>query len=76
MPIPGEKFIVYAGQARHSPGEVLLRQLLIAAMAENAEVFDFGLGDEAFKSRFATHVCRVRNWGLYNSRAISASGTN
>lgn len=51
--------------ARHSPGEVLLRQLLLAAMAENAHTFDFGLGDEAFKARFASRVDRVRNWGVY-----------
>ena len=51
--------------ARQSPGEVLLRQLLLAAMVEGAETFDFGLGDEAFKQRFATRTERVRNWGLY-----------
>lgn len=51
--------------AKLSPGEVLLRQLLLAAVNENAKVFDFGLGDEAFKARFATHVNKVRNWGLY-----------
>jgi CelD/BcsL family acetyltransferase involved in cellulose biosynthesis len=51
--------------ARRSPGEVLLRQLLLAAIAEGATVFDFGLGDEAFKHRFATHVRHVRTWGLY-----------
>ena len=56
--------------ARHSPGEVLLRQLLLAAIAENASAFDFGLGDEAFKSRFATRVAHVKNWGLYDPRAL------
>jgi CelD/BcsL family acetyltransferase involved in cellulose biosynthesis len=55
------------GLARRSPGEVLLRQLLLAAMAEGAAVFDFGLGDEPFKCRFATHVRHVRSWGLYSS---------
>jgi CelD/BcsL family acetyltransferase involved in cellulose biosynthesis len=55
--------------ARQSPGEVLLRQLLLAAMGEGAHTFDFGLGDEAFKSRFATRVDRVRNWGLYDPYA-------
>ncbi|HEV8384589.1 MAG TPA: GNAT family N-acetyltransferase [Candidatus Acidoferrales bacterium] len=57
--------------ARHSPGEVLLRQLLLAAIAEGAHTFDFGLGDEAFKSRFATRVNRVRTWGLYNPKALA-----
>lgn len=51
--------------AKHSPGEVLLRQLLIRAQEEKAEVFDFGLGDEAFKDRFATAKPMVVNWGVY-----------
>lgn len=50
---------------KHSPGEVLLRNLLLASMEEGAEVFDLGLGSEAFKERFATHTPRVRTWGLY-----------
>jgi CelD/BcsL family acetyltransferase involved in cellulose biosynthesis len=51
--------------ARRSPGEVLLRQLLLAAVEEGAHTFDFGLGDEAFKRRFASRVPLVRTWGLY-----------
>jgi CelD/BcsL family acetyltransferase involved in cellulose biosynthesis len=51
--------------ARQSPGEVLLRQLLIAAHDEGSKTFDFGTGDEAFKHRFATRINRVRTWGLY-----------
>ena len=51
--------------ARRSPGEVLLRQLFQAAAHEGAARFDFGLGDEAFKARFATGVNTVRTWGLY-----------
>lgn len=60
--------------ARRSPGEVLLRQLLLAAMAEGARTFDFGLGDEAFKHRFATHVRRVRTWGLYPETVLQSAG--
>jgi CelD/BcsL family acetyltransferase involved in cellulose biosynthesis len=56
--------------ARRSPGEVLLRQLLLAARDENARVFDFGLGDEKFKFRFANCVRTVRTWGLYPARAL------
>ena len=56
--------------AQHSPGEALLRQLLLKAIGEKAHTFDFGLGDEAFKSRFATQVNLVRNWGLYEPGAI------
>ena len=51
--------------ARWSPGEVLLRQLFLAAADEGARVFDFGLGDEAFKQRFAHRSPLVRDWGLY-----------
>lgn len=51
--------------ARHSPGEVLLRQAILAAIEEGASTFDFGIGDEAYKYRFATHVNHLRNWGLY-----------
>jgi CelD/BcsL family acetyltransferase involved in cellulose biosynthesis len=48
-----------------SPGEVLLRQLLLAAHGEGASVFDFGIGDEAFKRRFATDTAHVSTWGIY-----------
>lgn len=51
--------------AKYSPGEVLLRQLILQALEEGASVFDFGLGDEAFKDRFATGKKTVTNWGLY-----------
>jgi CelD/BcsL family acetyltransferase involved in cellulose biosynthesis len=51
--------------AKRSPGEVLLRNLLLAATAENCDRFDFGLGDEAFKRRFANQMNYVRTWGLY-----------
>jgi CelD/BcsL family acetyltransferase involved in cellulose biosynthesis len=52
--------------ARRSPGEVLLRHLIREAWREGARVFDFGLGDEAFKRRFATAEERVTTWGLYS----------
>ena len=51
--------------AKRSPGEVLLRGLLLASMEEGAKVFDLGLGAEGFKERFATHTPTVRTWGLY-----------
>ena len=50
---------------QHSPGEVLLRQLIIAAISEKAASFDFGMGDETYKYRFATGVTKLYNWGLY-----------
>jgi CelD/BcsL family acetyltransferase involved in cellulose biosynthesis len=51
--------------ARRSPGEVLMRQLLLHAIEEGAAVFDLGLGSERFKDRFATGRRSVRTWGLY-----------
>lgn len=51
--------------AKHSPGEVLLRQLLLLSIEEHAHTFDFGLGDENFKKRFSTNTITVRTWGLY-----------
>lgn len=59
--------------ARRSPGEVLIRQLLLAAIDEGAHTFDFGLGDEAFKGRFATTVNHVRTWGLYAPEVCEGS---
>lgn len=51
--------------ARYSPGTVLLRHLLVAAIEEHAHTFDFGLGDEAYKYRYATDVVKLQTWGLY-----------
>jgi CelD/BcsL family acetyltransferase involved in cellulose biosynthesis len=51
--------------ARHSPGEVLLRQLILAAIEESAKVFDFGIGDEVYKYRFATREEQLITWGVY-----------
>jgi CelD/BcsL family acetyltransferase involved in cellulose biosynthesis len=39
--------------ARYSPGEVLLKCLLEEALDGDVRVFDFTVGDEAFKERFA-----------------------
>ena len=51
--------------ARRSPGEVLLRALIEQAHVEGATYFDFGLGDEAFKARFATERRPLLTVGLY-----------
>lgn len=50
---------------RHSPGMVLLRHAILDATEEGAHIFDFGMGDEAYKYRFATNVTHLHNWGLY-----------
>lgn len=51
--------------ARYSPGEVLLRHVLLDALHIGAKNFDFGPGDEAYKHRFATDVIQLETWGLY-----------
>ena len=51
--------------AKNSPGEVLLRQLFLSAQSENSCIFDFGLGDEPFKKRFATKTRKVISWEVY-----------
>jgi CelD/BcsL family acetyltransferase involved in cellulose biosynthesis len=56
--------------ARQSPGEVLLRQLILLALKEEAHTFDFGLGDEDFKKRFATNIPVVKTWGLYPPSSV------
>jgi CelD/BcsL family acetyltransferase involved in cellulose biosynthesis len=53
--------------AKHSPGEVLLRQLLLQSIKEEDMYFDFGLGEEPFKSRFATKTRIVKTGGLYTN---------
>jgi len=58
--------------SRHSPGEVLLRQVLLNAIAEGATEFDFGPGDEPYKHRFANKTTYLETWGLYPS-AVAAS---
>lgn len=57
--------------SRHWPGEVLMRQLLLAALAEGTKTFDFGIGDEAYKSRYATGVTHLRTWGLYPPEQVA-----
>jgi len=51
--------------AGFSPGAVLLRHVLLSAIEEGAHTFDFGLGDESYKFRYATDVIRLQTWGLY-----------
>jgi CelD/BcsL family acetyltransferase involved in cellulose biosynthesis len=56
----------YAVDLAHcSPGQVLLRLLVLAAIDEGATTFDFGLGDQPYKLRLATHVETARAWGFY-----------
>jgi CelD/BcsL family acetyltransferase involved in cellulose biosynthesis len=56
--------------ARHWPGEVMMRQLLLAAIAERADVFDFGIGGESYKYRYATGADHFRTIGLYPTGSL------
>jgi CelD/BcsL family acetyltransferase involved in cellulose biosynthesis len=56
------------GLSKVSPGEVLLKRLLELARDEGAGEFDFTLGDEAFKLRFATRAREVVDLHLTGSR--------
>jgi CelD/BcsL family acetyltransferase involved in cellulose biosynthesis len=58
--------------AKLSPGEVLLKRLFELARDEQAHEFDFTIGDEAFKLRFATLTRQVVDLHLTRSplRAI------
>jgi CelD/BcsL family acetyltransferase involved in cellulose biosynthesis len=58
--------------AHRSPGQLLIRRLLLAAIEEGAHTFDFGTGDQPFKLRFASHLNGVRAWRLY-PRSSSAA---
>jgi CelD/BcsL family acetyltransferase involved in cellulose biosynthesis len=52
-------------QARRSPGQVLLRQSLLAALAEQLTTYDLGGGDQEYKLRLPVRVKRCYTWGLY-----------
>jgi len=54
--------------ARRSPGHVLFRNLLLAAIEEGAEIFDMGIGEQPHKLRYATDFPLVQAYGLYPRR--------
>lgn len=54
--------------AKSSPGEVLIKRLVELALEEGAELFDFTLGGESFKHRFATSVPHVHTAEIRRGR--------
>lgn len=58
-----------AGLAAQAPGEVLLKRLLEQAIEDGLEEFDFTVGAEAYKFRFAN---RVREVGHVTGHASAA----
>jgi len=57
--------------SKMSPGEVLLKRLLESARTEAVGTFDFTIGNEAFKRRFATELPMVTHTLLTNSRFLA-----
>ena len=53
-----------------SPGEVVLRNLFKYAQSEKLTEFDFTIGDEAYKDRFANHTRQT--WSVYFYRSLSS----
>ncbi len=51
--------------ARHSPGRVLLRHVLLDALDDGARMLDLGSHDQPFKASVASHVDHLRGFGLY-----------
>ena len=45
-----------------------MRKLVQSAMVDDATVFDFGLGSEPYKARFANATTTVKTWGLHAPR--------
>ena len=53
--------------AKHSPGEVLLKELLEYAYSHHYEEFDFSIGEEPFKKRFANIVRKNLSFKIFKS---------
>jgi CelD/BcsL family acetyltransferase involved in cellulose biosynthesis len=51
--------------ARRSPGQVLLRQSVLAALAAGLHTYDLGLGDQEYKLRLPASLDPIRTWWLY-----------
>jgi CelD/BcsL family acetyltransferase involved in cellulose biosynthesis len=58
----------------YSPGEVLLKKLFEHAGQKRLQVFDFTVGDEAFKNRFANQVHRNYRLRLFPSAPLAIAG--
>jgi CelD/BcsL family acetyltransferase involved in cellulose biosynthesis len=51
--------------ARFSPGQVLLRQSLLAAQTAGLHSYDLGIGPQDYKLRLPVHTINCQTWGLY-----------
>jgi CelD/BcsL family acetyltransferase involved in cellulose biosynthesis len=81
----GDRYSFYNGgfdpsRSKLSPGMVLLARVLESAFEEGAQVFDFLLGDESYKSRFADETRDVQDATLtrklpHPAAAVVAAGS-
>lgn len=55
--------------ANQSPGHILLRQSILAALAEGLDRYDLGAGDQEYKFRLPARAHLCRTWGLYPADA-------
>jgi CelD/BcsL family acetyltransferase involved in cellulose biosynthesis len=68
--IRGERHLSYLSSrdpsiSEHSPGRILQRYVVKAAVDAGARIFDYGLGEEEYKLHDASGVEEVANWFLY-----------
>jgi CelD/BcsL family acetyltransferase involved in cellulose biosynthesis len=54
--------------AEHSPGLLLIRQLIEDSLQRSRQELDFSIGDEPFKKRFANHQRSNIDIAVYHSR--------
>jgi CelD/BcsL family acetyltransferase involved in cellulose biosynthesis len=52
-------------ESNHSPGHVLLRQSVQAALAAGLRTYDLGIGDQPYKFRLPAKTKNCQTWGLY-----------
>lgn len=53
------------GHSQRSPGQILLRHSALMALDAGMEVYDLGLGDQAYKFRLPARRVRCVTWGLF-----------
>jgi len=51
--------------APRSPGQVLQRQIVLAALRDGLAAYDFGEGDYPYKLKYATDISHVETWDLF-----------
>jgi CelD/BcsL family acetyltransferase involved in cellulose biosynthesis len=55
---------------RHRVGHLLLQHLIDQSAAQDFDTFDFGVGDDSYKNRWATHHLALQS----HERAVTGAG--